>query len=130
MPGPERYNKCVAFLPMEWLAVDHCCPAAAEGVVDARAGVAVRFGFFVGAEHLDSAGHCRQRWTTGCGIDEFKRGSVEWIPRCSCQSLQRRVSVAPVVVQCFRRRAPDGPSHAVERCGIHALLYREAPLVR
>ena len=127
MPGPERYDECVAFLPMEWFAIDYSCAAAAEGVVDARAGMAVGFGFFVGAEHLDSAGHCRQCWTTGCGIDEFKRGCVEWIPRCSRQSLQRRVSIAPVIVQQrpgFRRRGPDGPGRAVEYRGIDALTHR------
>src|SRR6266511_2267228 len=126
MPGPERYDKCVAFLPGKGLVVDHCCRAAAEGVVDACAGMAVRFGFFVGAEHLDAAGHCRQRWTTGCGIDEFKRGCVEWIPRCSCQSLQGRVSIAPVIVQQrpgFWRRAADGPGRAVEDRGIDALTH-------
>ncbi len=126
MPGPEGYDEGVAFLPVEGLAIDHCRAAASERMIDARASVAVRFGFFVGAEHLDSAGHCRQRWTTRCGIDEFERGSVEWIPRCSCQSLQRRVSIAPVIVQqrpCCRRRAPDGPGRPVEYRGIDALTH-------
>ena len=35
------------FLPVEWLAVDLCRAGAAEGVVDARAGVAVNFRWHV-----------------------------------------------------------------------------------
>jgi len=49
MPGPERHDEGVAFLPLEFLAVDDGRPAAADGVVDADAGVAVKFGFFVGS---------------------------------------------------------------------------------
>jgi hypothetical protein len=44
VPGPQRDDEGVAFLPVERLAVDHRRAAAAEGVVDARAGVSVSFG--------------------------------------------------------------------------------------
>ena len=46
-------------MPMERLAVNHRRAAAAEGVVDAGAGVAVRLSFIVGPEQLDLAGHRR-----------------------------------------------------------------------
>ena len=55
MPRPQRHDEGVSFLPVERLAVDHGRAAAAEGVVDAGAGVAVRLGFFVGTKHLDLA---------------------------------------------------------------------------
>ena len=76
VPGPERHDEGVAFLPMKRLAVDHRCAAAAEGVVDARAGVAVRFGFFAGAQQLNPAGQRRKRRAAGCGVDEFQRDAV------------------------------------------------------
>jgi len=55
MPGPQWYDERVAFLPLERLVVNQRGAAAAEGVIDAGAGVPVRFGFFLGAEHLDLA---------------------------------------------------------------------------
>ena len=42
---------------MERMAVNDRCAAAPEGVVDARAGVAVGFRFFVASEHLNATGH-------------------------------------------------------------------------
>ena len=39
MPRPQRHDEGVAFLPVEGLAVDQRRAAAAEGVVDAGAGV-------------------------------------------------------------------------------------------
>jgi hypothetical protein len=44
VPGPQWHDEGVAFLPVERFAVDDCRAAAAEGVVDAGAGVAVSFG--------------------------------------------------------------------------------------
>lgn len=44
VPGPQRHDESVAFLPVKSLAVDRGHAAAAEGVVDAGAGVAMGFG--------------------------------------------------------------------------------------
>ena len=55
MPGPQRYDKRVTFLPAERFAVDDRRAAATEGVVNAGAGVAVGFGFFVGPAHSNAA---------------------------------------------------------------------------
>ena len=69
---------------MKFFAVDNRRAAAAEGVVDAGAGVAVRLCFFVGPEHLYATGHRRQRRSAVGGIDEFQRGAVEGISGCAC----------------------------------------------
>ena len=55
--------------------------AAAEGVVDAGAGVAVRLGFFVWPQHLNPAGHGRQCRPAGLGIDEFQGNAIVGIVR-------------------------------------------------
>ena len=55
VPRPERHDEGVAFLPREFFAIDDRCPAAAESVVDARAGMPVRFGLFVGPQLLHAA---------------------------------------------------------------------------
>ena len=88
VPGPQRDDEGVAFLPVEGFAVDHGRATAAEGVVDAGAGVAVGFGFFVGAEHLDLTRHRRHRRAAGGGIDEFQSNAVVGIARCARQTLQ------------------------------------------
>ena len=79
VPGPQRYDESIAFVPLERLAVDHRRAAAAERMINARAGVAMAVGFFAGAQHLDSARH---RWQ-GCAargrIYELKRRAVEGI---------------------------------------------------
>lgn len=85
MPGPQRDDERVALLPVEGLAVDYRRAAAAVGVVDAGASVAVGFGFFVGAEHLNSARHRWKRRVAGGGIDEFQCSAVEWIAGCARQ---------------------------------------------
>jgi hypothetical protein len=92
MPGPQRYDEGVAFLPMEGLAIDDGRAAAAAGVVGARAGVAVGLGFFVGSEHLNTAGHGRQCRATGGGIDKLKG--------CAVASRSKRSRL-------FRRSGPD-----------------------
>ena len=48
MPGPQRDDESVAFLPVEGFAIDQRRAVAAEGVVDA--GVAVYFGALAGYE--------------------------------------------------------------------------------
>ena len=44
VPGPQRNDKSVAFLPVERLSIDDRRAASAEGVVDAGAGVVGRLG--------------------------------------------------------------------------------------
>ena len=77
MPAPQWHDEGVAFLPVEGLAVDDRRAAAAEGVVDAGAGVAMRFGFFVAAQHLDPAGDSRLRRAVGGPFPGFGHGGLQ-----------------------------------------------------
>src|SRR5215468_2800934 len=76
VPGPERHDESVAFLPMKRLAVDQSCAAAAEGMINARAGVAVSFGVLIGAKRLNPAAQRRQGRTASDGVYIFQRDAI------------------------------------------------------
>ena len=98
MPGPQRHDEGITLLPIEFLAVDHGRAAAAERVVDARAGMAVRLGFLVRPKHLHATGHRGQGRTAGCRIDEFESGGVKRVSRRAREALQSRIGIPPVIV--------------------------------
>jgi len=131
VPRPEGHDERVAFLPMKFLAVDHRRACAAEGVIDARAGVAVRLGLLAGPEHLNPTGHGRQGWPAGGRVDEFERGAVVGIAGRFGQPLQRWIGVAPVIMQQGRRgcRAADGSGGTVESRGVDGFSDRQAAFI-
>jgi len=65
VPTPEGDNERVPLFPMERLAVDHGGPAAAKGVVDAGARVAVSLSSHSRAKHLHPTGKRRQGRAAG-----------------------------------------------------------------
>ena len=44
VPAPQRYHKAIPFFPVKLFTVDHCGPAAPEGMVDGTAVVSVGMG--------------------------------------------------------------------------------------
>src|SRR5690242_11368957 len=99
VPRPQRHDECVAFLPCKFFAVDHRGAAAAKRVINCRAGVAMRLGFFAGPEHLHSARHRRQGGAAGCRIDKLERRAIETLTRKAGEPLQSWVGVAPMIMQ-------------------------------
>ena len=73
MPVPERHDEGVAFFPMKRPAVDDRRAAAAIGMIQHRARVAVRLGALAGLQELKPAGQGRQRRPAGQRIDVLQR---------------------------------------------------------
>src|SRR5918996_4266876 len=131
MPRPQRHDESVALFPVKRLTVNHRCAAAAEGMIDAGAVMAVNLGLLAGAEHLQPAG---KRWKGRAARDRvhiFERDAVIRVGIARGQTLKRKITIRPTVVK--KRRAlmaglPDGSSHAVTNCWINRFVDRQPPL--
>lgn len=69
---PIGHHKAVALGPAKPLIPRDGLAFALNYKVDGPGGVAVRFGFFAAAQHLDVAIHGRERGASGDRIDIFK----------------------------------------------------------
>src|SRR5258706_10191335 len=76
MPLPRRHDEDIALAPVKFIGRDFSYAAAAKGVINGRAGVAVRFGLLLRPQELYRAGTGRQRVTTIYGIRVLQKNPV------------------------------------------------------
>src|SRR5262249_42338154 len=102
MKIPERHDEGVALFPFVALIADSADAAAAPYMIDGRAGVAMAFGFFSAPEHVNLAGHCRQRGSTRQRIGVIQYDSIIGIARLLTHFTQSPLGIGPFVAKSRR----------------------------
>src|SRR4029453_7064191 len=96
---PERDDEGVALFPFVALVADIADPAAAPYVINGRAGVAMALGLFSAPEHLDLAGHCRQRRSPRQRIGVIQYDSIVGIAWLFTHFTQSPLGIRPFVAK-------------------------------
>src|SRR5919106_4363659 len=113
---PKRHDERVSGFPIKPLVTDVARPAATKGVVDDRAGMAMRLGFLARSQKLKSALDGRHRGPACHGLAKFQNVSVKSI-RSSCfnQGSQVSLGIGPLVVKEICCWGAAGSSRDIER---------------
>ena len=117
VPVPKGHDEGIAFVPMKGLTVDHSSAAAAKRVIENRVRMTMRLGALSRFEHLDPTGKCWQGRAPGQWIHVFHGIAFIGMRRALSQPLQRRVNVAPAIVEWGTRLVVFGGDRTSQAVG-------------